>query len=184
LRPADPQSLAVRAEQAQDVLREIREEVAGVHVLALLRGQLNFEPIEHARAVAVEEATEELFREAIDDVFLPAIESDRSLMLPFWPMLRKEHRPLVACGGEADSFAILCAPSRSPGSHVRNPRQMAVEHSSHDSGVFGIERDFENGRSRRGKGEIAVAQVDAQQIAVAPRIKGPPRSCVAAIALS
>ena len=82
---------------------------------------MDLESIENARAVGVDETTEELFREAIDNGLLPVDEPDLSLMLPPGPMLGKERYPAGACRSETDASTLLRARARSSSHDTRNP---------------------------------------------------------------
>src|SRR3954451_1618487 len=72
LRPADPQTLAVLAEQAADVGGPVGEEVARIGVLrGAAARQLRLEAVHGAAAVGVDQAAEEGLGSPVEDHHLP-----------------------------------------------------------------------------------------------------------------
>ena len=90
LRPVDAEQIAREAEQAADIRREVREEVAAIRVLGhAATWQTCREAVRRTTAVGMDQAADELAGVTIDDPLLPGLEHNRALMLSAGPVLRK-----------------------------------------------------------------------------------------------
>src|SRR5918992_633315 len=97
LRPANPEPLAVLAEQPPDVVRPVREEPPRIGVLRHPPArQPRREAVDRAAAVGAQEATQELPRMAVHDLALPAGELDLAVVLAARTVLGERLRPALA----------------------------------------------------------------------------------------
>src|SRR6185295_16654927 len=85
--PRDSEPVECGGEQADDVLRHIREVVADAHHAPVIG--------DDATAVAVDETEDELFGFLVDERLLPWLEDIAPLVLPTGSVLREQARPVL-----------------------------------------------------------------------------------------
>jgi hypothetical protein len=142
LRPADPEPLAVLAEQRADVGREVGEEVARILVLGDPPArQLRLEAVDAAAAVRVDQPAQEGPRERVHDRALPVGEHDRPLVLAPRARLRKEVQPAAVIRRDADAAlpADVVHAHADSGQHGAGGRHTCGD----DRGIIGIEPEHE-----------------------------------------
>ena len=115
----DADTATRRAEQATDVVGDLREEVAGI-VLAV-------HAVRDAAPVRVDQSADQLPWEARDDLLLPGFEHDSPLVLPAGPVLREQERPALRTGDDLDRAVR----------HLVNRNAVVRHHRLHGRGTLG-----------------------------------------------
>lgn len=152
----DPQRVAGVAEDLQDVRRRVREEVSRVGILPSLHA------IDHATAIGVNQATQQLPWVSADDLLLPRLKPDRSPMFHTGPVLRKDARPVQPVGAHLRA-PIPCdvevLPARWQNAFDSCSRQ------THEIGVAGVLVDAQTARARTNN-DVSITQIQTEQIRI------------------
>ncbi len=131
------------------------------------------EAVEHPRSVRVNKSAQKLLRIPIDKVLLPWAQANWAFVLSSAAVLRKGNRPGRTCGDKADGFALWRLSQGCSRACVRDAFNCPCALGD-DLRVAWIERHFEHRRSRLCVEQVAVSQVDTEQIAVTGRLRWSP----------
>ena len=171
LRPADPEHVAVLAEDPADVCRVVGEEVADVRVLGdAAARELRLESVDAPRAVRMDQAAEEFDADDVGELTSARMASS---------MVRRCLRPGPCCGkasvqpGSQHELSTGSRARRESNVHARQrqshggPASQTIpgyraSRVTHSCQPFGL-----------GAAEAAVPQVETEQIAVDPAIRRP-----------
>jgi hypothetical protein len=137
-------------------------------------GQQRREAVDGPAPVRVQQPAQELPREPIDDLPLPARELDLAVMLAPWPVLREGFRPPLAVSHHAnaapDGIGLRSDSAREL--HRSHGREALVDQRR----VAGVARDHQMTGARMVR-EMSIAEVQAEEMAVRARMRWPPQRC-------
>jgi hypothetical protein len=158
--PFDSQLIAGRAEDVLDVLRYVGELVARVAVAPAA----NVHSVRPAPAVGMNERPEECLGLRFSQFQLPQSQSDISLMLGSWPMLRKQTRPLPRV--RTNFNRVLMGVSKKADLAFRHHGAHGRLALANDAVVATVKRDAKPEDAAVDMRNRPVAQIETQQIDV------------------
>jgi hypothetical protein len=120
----------------------------------------------------VDEAAQERPRKLVDDRSLPVGQHDRPVVLATWTGLGKHVRPMARVA--ADDHALMLPMPGGRDSAVDRRELRRSDRVRDDLGITGVECDAQVGGPRHER-DVAVAEIEPEQIGVAPRVGGSPR---------